>query len=64
MEVGQAAAVAATAGAGTSGAHIDSCHFRLSLATPPLRLALSLSLFLFCTSLHITHTVLAQTPQA
>lgn len=48
MEVGEAAAAAA--GEGALGAHIDFCHFCLSLATPPLP---QLSLF---TSLHVTHT--------
>lgn len=48
MEVGEAAAAAA--GEGALGAHIDFCHFCLSLATPPLP---QLSLF---TSLHVIHT--------
>lgn len=50
MGVGEAPAAAAAAAGGGLGAHIDLCHFSVSLA--PLHLFL-LSLF---TSLHITHT--------
>lgn len=54
MEVGEAAAAAAAAGVGALGSHIDSCHFCLSLATPPLRPALSLSHSLSFFFLHFT----------